>query len=374
MKPKFLLTTLLTATCALPAIAEEQVACTILGCEKVNIEPSPFTAASDFSVQQVWDVVDEILSVSGLAPNFQVVETEEVGNAAAVIIEQERYLAFNPVWMNRYRNDADARWQLYGIMAHEVGHHLQGHTLSGLGSRPPTELEADEYAGFTLAALGASIDQALSLWNTLDVDGSATHPPRNQRLDAVTRGWTRGNARFGSATPANAPVAETDTTPTILQMPRLSDRKETCQTGPSGSNLSQICASSVLKAQAGNDYGLNNLFDTQLQTAWVEGVKGQGIGEYIAFEFDAPETLTQIELVNGYAKSDKIFQANGRVKELRMTFSNGDVASIRLEDTSQTQMIDMTGTKPATWVLLEITGVYESSRWSDTAISEIRLR
>jgi hypothetical protein len=276
--------------------------------------------------------------------------------------------------MNRYRNDADARWQLYGIMAHEVGHHLQGHTLSGLGSRPPTELEADEYAGFTLTALGASIDQALSLWNTLDVDGSATHPPRNQRLDAVTRGWTRGNARFGSATPANAPVAETDTTRTILQMSRLSDRKETCQIGPSGSNLSQICASSVLKAQAGNDYGLNNLFDSQLQTAWVEGVQGQGIGEYIAFEFDAPETLTQIELVNGYAKSDKIFQANGRVKELRMTFSNGDVASIRLEDTSQTQMIDMTGTKPATWVLLEITDVYEGSRWSDTAISEIRLR
>jgi hypothetical protein len=359
---------------ASPAFAEDQVACTILGCERVNIEPSPFATASDFSVRQVWDVVNEILSVSGLAPNFQVIETEEVGNAAAVIIEKERYLAFNPVWMDRYRNDPNAQWQLYAVMAHEVGHHLQGHTLTGLGSRPPTELEADEYAGFTLAALGASLDQALSLWQTLDVEGSATHPARSQRLEAVTRGWNRGTSRANGALANNAPVVTRAEDPIILQMPRLPDRAETCLDGPTSSNLELVCVSSVLKAQSGNSYGLENLFDTQTQTAWVEGVKGHGIGEYIAFEFSEPETLSEIELVNGYAKSDKIFAANGRIKELQLTFSNGDIASVYLDDTSDPQIIEMTGTKRANWLRLEITDVYEGSRWADTAISELRLR
>ncbi len=176
--------------------------CTVEGCREVSLPKPRYSDANAFSVQQVWTVVNEILAVSGLLPNFQVVATEEVGNAAAVVIDGERYLAFNPDWLAEYKSDPNARWQLYGVMAHEVGHHLQGHTITGNGSRPPTELEADEYAGFVLAAMGATLKEAQSLWATLPKEGSVTHPPQHQRFAAVERGWLR---RGGGE---NKPVAE----------------------------------------------------------------------------------------------------------------------------------------------------------------------
>ncbi len=170
---------------------QPQVVCNISGCSEIVLPKPHYSDANAFSVQQIWTVVTEIIQVSGLLPNFQVVETDEVDNAAAIIIDGERYLAFNSDWLDSYKSKSDMHWQLYGVMAHEVGHHLQGHTITEGGSRPPTELEADEYAGFTLAALGANLRQAQSLWATLSESGSVTHPPRHQRLAAVERGWIR---------------------------------------------------------------------------------------------------------------------------------------------------------------------------------------
>ena len=356
---------------ASPTFAQDQVACTILGCEKVNIEVSPFASTSDFTVRQVWDVVNEILSVSGLAPNFQVVETEEVGNAAAVIIEKERFLAFNPVWMARYKDDPNAKWQLYAVMAHEVGHHLQGHTLTGLGSRPPTELEADEYAGFTLAALGASLDEALSLWQTLDDEGSATHPPRHQRLDAVTRGWSRGSGR---AAPAPASADQTASAPPpIIHRMRAARDDESCYENAGTGLLTFICTSSNLAEQSGNTYTALNLLDGDPATAWVEGIDGDGIGEYIALQFSEPTELYSIDFLNGYTKSDSIYAANGRVREMLLTFSTGDQMIVEFEDTTNSQTLDLIGTPPTLWLTMEIQSVFEGTRWSDTALSEIKL-
>ena len=343
------------------AQAQDQVACTIMGCATVHIERPAFAAADSFSVQEVWSVVNDILSVSGLAPNFQVVETQEVGNAAAVIIDDERYLAFNPVWMNRYKDDPNARWQLYGVMAHEVGHHLQGHTLTGLGSRPPTELEADEYAGFTLAALGASLGEAQSLWATLGERGSATHPPRAQRLDAVERGWGRYRNRAG-ALPAALPKAA----------PRPALAGESCR---SRSDLgARVCSSSTLAPQGSNSYSHDNLFDGNPRTAWVEGIAGTGEGSYVSFSFDSPRTLSRLRLINGYAKSEKAYRDNARVSSLRVISSGGANQSVRLRDTSAWQEIDLRDLGPVSWVMFRIDSTYSGARWADTAISEFDLR
>ena len=44
-------------------------------------------------------------------------------------------------------------------------------------------------------------------------------------------------------------------------------------------------ATSVLAPQAGNDYGVENLFDGSDRTAWCEGVSGSGAGEAITLSF-----------------------------------------------------------------------------------------
>lgn len=103
-------------------------------------------------------------------------------------------------------------------MAHEIGHHLQGHTLVPGGSRPPSELEADDFSGFTLYQMGAELEDAQKAMATFgDPNGSATHPPRDQRLVAIEKGWDRAKKLHprsgGVAKPNEVPDLEPIPTP-----------------------------------------------------------------------------------------------------------------------------------------------------------------
>jgi peptidase M48-like protein len=352
--------------------ASTQVVCELSGCKEISLPAQRYSDANAFSVQQVWVVVDNILAVSGLLPNFQVVETDEVGNAAAIIIEGERYLAFNAGWMSQYDTDAETQWELYGVMAHEVGHHLQGHTITGTGSRPPTELEADEYAGFTLSALGASLADAQSLWVTLDEHGSVTHPPRHQRLAAVERGWLRRQRQVPGGVTAT-PAAQTPEAP-VLSLPVPFSATQECVPVSVAARAATMCMSSVLPPQGNNAYGPANTLDDDNQTAWVEAAGGHGIGEFITFVFDQPRLLNSVSLRNGYAKSDRIYARNSRVKRLRISASNGSRFGLRLVDNADWQTSDnLAQLGKVSWIRFEIEQVYPGSQYQDTAISEIRL-
>ncbi len=364
---------LLALLLSVPAVAEEQVACTILGCEKVEIEVPDVTAADSFTVQEVWSVVNDILSVSGLAPNFQVVETQEVGNAAAVIIDEQRYLAFNPIWMRTYRDKPESHWQLYAVMAHEVGHHLQGHTIAAGGSRPPTELEADEYAGFVLAALGASLDQAQVLWKSLDAEGSATHPPRHQRLEAVQRGWERRN---GTSTPAR-PMA---------QAPAVEG--ETCQRFALAIGPARVCASTTLVNQhhcaryqtykpRADRFEMGHLFDGDIATAWSAEHRDSGRKTSISFSFERPTTLRVIDIVTGDPSVEGLYgRDNGtaRVRTLGIRTSASNPRKLDLKDNGAVQSFELGEIKNVEWVELVMGDTYRSDHCKNAALSEITLR
>jgi hypothetical protein len=57
-----------------------------------------------------------------------------------------------------------------------------------------------------------------------------------------------------------------------------------------------ISASSSLSAQSNVNYRANNIHDLNYKTAWVEGVKGYGIGEWIMYHFP-PQTPRITELI-----------------------------------------------------------------------------
>jgi len=151
------------------------------------------------STQEATAVVRRIAGVTGLQPNFQVLQAN-VPNASAVIRDQQRYILYSQVFISEITRQTASEWGALTIMAHEVGHHLNGHTLQSGGSRPPIELEADEFAGFAVGRLGGSLQQAQSSYQDMSPQGSATHPPRSARLEAVTRGHRAATAG-GSAPP-----------------------------------------------------------------------------------------------------------------------------------------------------------------------------
>ena len=134
----------------------------------------------------------------------------------------------------------------------------------------------------------------------------------------------------------------------------------------------KISASSRLANQGRFTYGPGNVFLTGAGSAWVEGVAGDGIGQWLHFDLDYPQLFSKVIIRNGYQRTDKAFRENGRVKELRLTWPAGQ-KTVLLRDMKGSQSILLKkGGLRAPWVRLEIVSVYRGSKYRDTAISSVR--
>ena len=154
------------------------------------------------------NVIREITDAVGLKPRFELRATTEIPNAAAVVYGGKRFLLYNPNFVSSVNRAGHTDWAGISILAHEMGHHLNGHTLRAGGSQPADELEADEFSGFVLRKMGASLAQAQAAMATVaDDEGSATHPGRTPRLAAISQGWQRAQTQIAASTAQPAPSA-----------------------------------------------------------------------------------------------------------------------------------------------------------------------
>ena len=84
-------------------------------------------------------------------------------------------------------------------MAHEIGHHLSNHALTGVSgaSKMEQELEADKYSGHVLRHGGTRAGEI--------GDGAAAgpigqrNPPKSARLAAIENGWIEGDEEIKKA-------------------------------------------------------------------------------------------------------------------------------------------------------------------------------
>jgi hypothetical protein len=159
------------------------------------------------SEKEARHIITLISDVVGLKPNFEI-RSGDVSNAAAVIHRGKRYIIYNPVFISQIKNAVKTDWGGISIMAHEVGHHLNGHTLMGSGSTPAIELEADEFSGFVLRKMGATLAESQGAMRLIsDERGSRTHPGRNARLASIQAGWRRADIQIASALKSTKPPA-----------------------------------------------------------------------------------------------------------------------------------------------------------------------
>ena len=121
----------------------------------------------------------------------------------------------------------------------------------------------------------------------------------------------------------------------------------------------QAAASSELSS-ASDRYCADNVVRENREYAWSEGAEGVGIGEYIVYDQivfgdlieEASENsilrggyygddgyidYTQVCIVNGYARDERVWQENGRVKTLMMYVYDQPYARLALEDTINPQ-------------------------------------
>lgn len=171
-------------------------------CYAVQQNFNQFSSNSEAS-----DALNRILFVTGATPNFVIMECDKISNAVAVTYKGERYILYDREFLSLISRNSSS-WSNLFILAHEVGHHINGHTKDiALGSilsaqeleeQRTEELEADYYAGFVLAKLGATLSEtnaAINLIGSLGDDRFSTHPDKNKRIEAITRGWNNGVER-----------------------------------------------------------------------------------------------------------------------------------------------------------------------------------
>ena len=139
--------------------------------------------------------LSKILSVVGASKRFVIAPCENINNALAMIRDGIRYIIYDPAFINSISDDDSDYWANMSILAHEVGHHINGHTLVyGLSATENKieELEADEFSGFVMAKLGATLEQASNAISAIASSGDdsySTHPSRERRIRAITKGY-----------------------------------------------------------------------------------------------------------------------------------------------------------------------------------------
>lgn len=153
-------------------------------------------------------------------------------------------------------------------------------------------------------------------------------------------------------------------------------------------------ASSTLADSGQADYASFRLADGRTDSAWVEGVDGDGVGEMLALDLQAarqqrlddgigeipfPEpidalVLEGMQLVNGYPKNERLFAANGRVARLELALDGVAVGSWPLTDSAATQAIAFDPPlllKRGERLQFELAETIPGNRYNDTAIAEL---
>jgi hypothetical protein len=125
------------------------------------------------------------------------------------------------------------------------------------------------------------------------------------------------------------------------------------------------------------NYHPNYIADDDPATAWVEGAKGSGAGQWLHIQTTPLDHTTRIRLRvrNGYQKSKDLYKANARAREVTLRLLPSRVEhKVTLADRDGWQ--DLTIDQPAgvvRTVELNVTSTYDGSKYEDLCISDVQV-
>lgn len=130
-------------------------------------------------------------------------------------------------------------------------------------------------------------------------------------------------------------------------------------------------ASSTLAPQGKYSYGIDKMSDSDPMTAWVEGKKGYGIGEW--FEVEAQNINS---IYNGYQFSSSIWLSNSRVKRFKVYYDGSPICYLDLKDEMGAQNFDLQLGDAYDYNTMhtfkfEIVEVFKGAKYDDVCISHI---
>lgn len=174
---------------------------------------------------EAYNFIKKIMQISGLPVNFVVQKVSGARNAFAYMDTfGTRYILYDDIFLNSLNSDS-SNTEFITVLAHEIGHHLAGHSLSidnfiqkdscllwcnsnsihydrikkqsnceqYLNDRRRSEIEADTYAGYIMSKLDADISVVQNTFDQISKEQSdkySTHPSLNKRLAAIKKGYS----------------------------------------------------------------------------------------------------------------------------------------------------------------------------------------
>ena len=207
------------------------------GQTKEELELCLFAQTNSFSSDdEAENALERILDVIGASKNFVLTPCSEINNVIATSYKGIRYILYDKAFM-RLINSNTNDWSSLTILAHEVGHHINGHALDltmyaggvvegkTLEAKRKQEIEADEFAGFIMAKLGAplnGVESSISLVSSDEDDTYSTHPSKSKRLNALRVGYNRAEGTSGAN--KNYTVVDNSTTSAEQYLNRARNR------------------------------------------------------------------------------------------------------------------------------------------------------
>jgi hypothetical protein len=224
-----------------------------------------------------------------------------------------------------------------------------------------------------LAVLSLMVLVAASGCTKKDEEGSAQETKPGSEPAATSDDGTGDRAGKSGA------VA---TTPVSGPMGKLAERKVELLPEPRERRIhpDQAVASSFLWNDWNRfqeNYHPLYLVDDDPRTAWVEGAKGNGEGEWVRLPTNDVHATTRVRLRlrNGYHKSKSLFEKNGRARKLTVELlPSGTKKSFELSDSMD--WAEMVVDQPEgllTAIQLTVDTVYPGSRYQDLCLSDLEI-
>lgn len=181
--------------------------------------------------KEAW-VRDAIAQV-GLKNDIRVVRDDTLKGtricAYATVRGGYQYIGFDPTCVTSLElppnaTESERRRYLWncGVMLHEIAHHVAAHvTVHGGKTTIEQETEAERWVGWAFHHRGLPLEAALIYASQGQLDRSATHPGRPERLIEVENAWRQAEAlAVGSTrvppTPAIPPTSQPPSPPPVV--------------------------------------------------------------------------------------------------------------------------------------------------------------
>lgn len=142
-------------------------------------------------------IVNLITEKIGVFPNFVLQRVVEEENCFAWIEPKYglRIISYDREFLVAQSKLSETNyWAIVFILSHEIGHHINGHTIGnfGLEESRNNELQADQFAGFIFKKLNGKKEDLIKILDLPIFESNSensTHPGAEERLTSALKGY-----------------------------------------------------------------------------------------------------------------------------------------------------------------------------------------